>query len=292
MPWKPKSAEDIVHKWDKHVAKRFDDFLTVLKKRPVKIPDKYLEENSIENNGKLYRNFLELFLRYDTAKAIADIITGLSEDERTNLTEDVIHPYWVKWDKLLNSIGTIFGQTKDVLDVTSNFHTLKNWCGDFDSGSAIFDEEVRHYEMSFDKFCKAFALLPRRASGSFAIPPRNQLAYSTGAIAKLSPHARKVLDLKKCDLGKRIIQLNGVATPFSLTANMAWDTVVKLLSSPDKDGWAKLDPKWQTHFGSSQYRDFKEYIHPQIPAFTGMNNPRRRGNRTFRLQSTPRPIPQ
>lgn len=292
MAWTPKSAEEIIRKWNKHVSTRFDHFFAALNQRPVTIPDRYLEENFIAENGKLYRNFLELFMRHNTAKAIAAIVSGLPEDERTNIAEEVIHPYWRKWDDLLKKLETIFGQTNELLDVTSNFHTLKNWCGDFDSGSDIFDEEVRHYEMSFDKFCKAFALLPRRASGSFAIPPRNQLAYSTGAIAKLSPHARKVLDLKKCDLGKRIIQLDGVAKPFSLTANKAWDTVVKLLSSPDKDGWAKLDPEWQTHFGSSPYRDFKEYIHPQIPAFTGMHNPRRRGNRTFRLQSTPRPIPQ
>lgn len=288
MAWAPKCADDIVRKWNKCVSNRFAHFLAVLNQRPVTIPDRYLEENFIAENGKVYRNFLELFMRQDTAKAITAIISGLPQGERTDITEKVIHPYWRKWEELLTTLEKIFGQTNDLLNVTSNFHTLKNWCGDFNRGSAIFDEEARHYESRFHDFCKAFAALPRRAGGPFAVPPRNQLAYSTGNIAKLSPHARKVLDLKKCDFSLRMIRLKGCTTTYHLSANKAWDTVVKLLSSPEKDGWTKLDPKWQTQFCAPPYRDFKDYIHPQIPTYSGMNHPRRRGNRTFRLLKKPR----
>lgn len=287
MPWKPKSAEDIVHKWDKHVAKRFDDFFTVLKKRPVKIPDKYLEENSIENNGKLYRNFLELFLRYDTAKAIADIITGLSEEERTNLTEDVIHPYWAKWDKLLNSIGTIFGQTKDVLDVTSNFHTLKNWCGDFNRGCGIFDEEVAHYEKSFDAFCKAFAVLPRKPKGPATLLAKTQLTDSEGYVYEVSKYARGKLDITKCDLHQRRIHLKGVPRDFRLSASKAWNNVILLLTNEDKRGFTKLGSGWQSHFGTGDYAAFRDYIHPRVTPKAGKKSAGKSGDGFYRIDCAP-----
>ena len=60
MAWTPKSAEEIIRKWNKHVSTRFDHFFAALNQRPVTIPDRYLEENFIAENGKLYRNFLRL----------------------------------------------------------------------------------------------------------------------------------------------------------------------------------------------------------------------------------------
>ena len=293
MAWEPQTADDISSKWAKDVLKRFKEFHKVLTGPTTTIKDEFLNETALIN-GKAYRNFLELFIRPETAKLIVGIIS--TADDGQKIVNDVIIPFWENWDQLIRELESFYESSVDLQPVKSLYNTLRTWCQNFDGREGAFEELGPRYETYFNDFCMAFAHLPRRRQRppsssnphTFNTPPRCKCRSFT-----LSPYARTIIDEKKSAFDKGHIQFKNSNIFFNgLTASKAWEEAIYLLlTTTDKDGWARLAPRWQQHFNKPPYKEFAQFIHPENQAKPGKASAGKSGNHRYRLMLEKRPIP-
>lgn len=297
MAWEPVNADNIRQKWQSRVKPRFDDFFNVLTTPAATIPNEFLDEQS-RINGKTYRNFLELFLRTQTAKQIIKVVRNLPYDERVRLTHDVFEPYWKCWDELFTKLAVFYGKAIPE-SVASPFRSLKSICCDFENldGFTSQKSSCRH-ENLFETFCLEFSKLPRKGKSSkpasfkfgkyeFVANPLN------GKRGVLSPYARKILDTRRWHhLTDNALYIVNRKDPFLLTGPKAWNAAIFPLLTEcsvmdGEDGWVRLPATWQTYFRAKDYVGFAQLVQSHTAWKTGKKLPGRGGDRFYRLTATP-----